>query len=93
MFTRRKRAQDTVEYEIVKTEDEWKKELPPDRYRVLRRAGTEPLIDKAIAPRHTDKTRFLAPTYIFPPKTQPELRCPLRPNSPLRWFLYVFRTV
>src|ERR1700679_1337145 len=42
MSTRRKRSQDTVEYEIVKTEDEWKKELPPDRYRVLRRAGTEP---------------------------------------------------
>jgi peptide-methionine (R)-S-oxide reductase len=42
MFTRRKRKQDTVEYEIVKTEDEWKKELPPERYRVLRRAGTEP---------------------------------------------------
>jgi len=42
MFTRRKRKQDTVEYEIVKTEDEWKKELAPERYRVLRRAGTEP---------------------------------------------------
>ncbi len=42
MFTRRKRKQDTVEYEIVKTEEEWKKELPPERYRVLRRAGTEP---------------------------------------------------
>jgi peptide-methionine (R)-S-oxide reductase len=41
MFSR-KRKQDTVEYEIVKTEDEWKKELPADRYRVLRRAGTEP---------------------------------------------------
>ena len=42
MFTRRKRKRDGVEHEIVKTEEEWKKELPPDRYRVLRRAGTEP---------------------------------------------------
>src|ERR1700679_1079154 len=42
MSTRRKRTQDTVEYEIVKTEDEGKRELAPDRYRVLRRAGTEP---------------------------------------------------
>ena len=42
MFTRKRGKQDTVEYEIVKTEDEWKKELPADRYQVLRRAGTEP---------------------------------------------------
>jgi peptide-methionine (R)-S-oxide reductase len=42
MFTRRRRNRATVEYEIVKTEEEWKKELAPDRYRVLRRAGTEP---------------------------------------------------
>jgi peptide-methionine (R)-S-oxide reductase len=42
MFTRRKRKRDSVEYEIVKTEEEWKKELAPERYRVLRRAGTEP---------------------------------------------------
>ena len=31
-----------VDYEVVKTEDEWKRELPADRYAVLRRAGTEP---------------------------------------------------
>jgi len=42
MFTRKRGKHDPVEYEIVKTEEEWKKELPPDRYRVLRRAGTEP---------------------------------------------------
>src|ERR1700728_3780139 len=43
MFTRKRGRQDTdVEYEITKTEDEWKEELPADRYAVLRRAGTEP---------------------------------------------------
>jgi len=42
MFTRKKEAQDTVEFEVTKTEDEWKQELPADRYQVLRRAGTEP---------------------------------------------------
>jgi methionine-R-sulfoxide reductase len=41
MFTRKK-SRDSVEYEIVKTDEEWKKELPSDRYRVLRKAGTEP---------------------------------------------------
>ena len=42
MLTRRKRKQDPVEYEVTKTDDEWKSELPADRYAVLRRAGTEP---------------------------------------------------
>ena len=43
MSTRRKgRQAGTVEYEVVKTEDEWRRELPADRYAVLRRAGTEP---------------------------------------------------
>jgi peptide-methionine (R)-S-oxide reductase len=28
--------------EIVKSEDEWKKELSPDRYHILREKGTEP---------------------------------------------------
>jgi methionine-R-sulfoxide reductase len=41
MFTRKK-SRDSVEYEIVKSDEEWKKELPSDRYRVLRKAGTEP---------------------------------------------------
>jgi methionine-R-sulfoxide reductase len=40
MFTRKKEA--PVDYEITKTEDEWRQELPADRYSVLRKAGTEP---------------------------------------------------
>ncbi len=43
MFTRKQGKGDTAsDYEVVKTEDEWKRELPADRYAVLRRAGTEP---------------------------------------------------
>ena len=43
MLTRKTGKQDpAVEYEVTKTEDEWKTELPSDRYEVLRRAATEP---------------------------------------------------
>jgi peptide-methionine (R)-S-oxide reductase len=30
-----------MKYEVEKSDDEWKKELSPDEYRVLRQAGTE----------------------------------------------------
>ena len=42
MFTRKGRTEDTTEFEVSKTDEEWRKELSPDRYAVLRRAGTEP---------------------------------------------------
>jgi peptide-methionine (R)-S-oxide reductase len=41
MFTRKSR-EDEAAFEVTKSEDEWKAELPADRYAVLRRAGTEP---------------------------------------------------
>ena len=41
MFTRKTSRQDTA-FEVTKTDEEWKAELPRDRYAVLRRAGTEP---------------------------------------------------
>jgi peptide-methionine (R)-S-oxide reductase len=41
-----------VSPEITKSEDEWKLELPPDRYHVLREKGTEPAWTGALLDVH-----------------------------------------
>ena len=42
MFSRKTDTQDTTNYEVTKSDQEWQDQLSPDRYAVLRRAGTEP---------------------------------------------------
>ena len=42
MFKRKTDTQDAPTYEVTKTDEDWRKELSPERYQVLRHAGTEP---------------------------------------------------
>jgi peptide-methionine (R)-S-oxide reductase len=44
MFTRKANTdtRDETTYEVSKSDEEWRAELPSDRYAVLRKAGTEP---------------------------------------------------
>lgn len=47
--------------EIVKSEDEWKKELTPEQFNIMREAGTEkPYSNKAMLENHTHGTFYCA---------------------------------
>ena len=42
MFTRKSDKLDATTFEVTKADAEWKQQLKPEQYAVLRRAGTEP---------------------------------------------------
>jgi len=47
-------------YEIVKTDDQWRKVLTPDQYYILRENGTEPAFNNAYWDNHTKGTYVCA---------------------------------
>lgn len=42
MFTRKANPTDEAVFEVTKSDEEWREDLAPERYAVLRHAGTEP---------------------------------------------------
>ena len=46
----------SAEYEVKKSEDEWREELTPEQYQILRRAGTEPAFTGKYWDVHDDGT-------------------------------------
>ncbi|HVE93331.1 MAG TPA: peptide-methionine (R)-S-oxide reductase MsrB [Acidimicrobiales bacterium] len=44
------------EYEVAKTEDEWREQLTPEQYEILRKAGTEPAFTGKYWDVHDDGT-------------------------------------
>ena len=45
---------------IVKTDDEWRAQLTPEQFRILRRAGTEPAFHNEYWDNHEDGSYFCA---------------------------------
>lgn len=64
-----------MNYEINKSEDEWKKELTPEQYKILRQKGTEMAFTGALYKITIKEPTFaplVVPFYFLPkPSTNP----------------------